>query len=174
MVVTFLVLFFMRIPKLVSELCFTEFWFLTSREVRSGLFLTFDPNFDPLKMRNEKKRRVLSFTTFFERNPNLQSEFNFDHFEILTPFGGSYLTPWPLTPLVLHFPNIFCDDIHMKLKLRNSTWDWYNGEVPNLKNTPIIRELLSGTFFGIWLSQFVLDLCRHLSFHLRINILYRK
>ena len=68
MVITFLVLFFMRIPKLVSELCFTEFWFLTSREVRSGLFLTFDPNFDPLRMINTKKEDYFLMLLFWEES----------------------------------------------------------------------------------------------------------
>lgn len=44
--------FFMRIPNLVSELRFSVFSFLTSGEVKWGLFVTFDPNFDPLKIKN--------------------------------------------------------------------------------------------------------------------------
>ena len=128
MVIIFLVLFFMRIPKLVSELCFTEFWFLTSREVRSGLFLTFDPNFDPLRMINTKKKTTF-LCYFFERNPNLQSDFDFDNFEILTPVGDHTLDPWPLTPWNLHFPNIFWQNKHVALKLMDSTWEWYNGEM---------------------------------------------
>ena len=45
----------MGIPKLVSEFGLSAFLFLTSRDIRLGSLMTFDPNFDLLKMTNEKK-----------------------------------------------------------------------------------------------------------------------
>ena len=60
--------------------------------LRLGSLVTFDPNFDPLEMRNEKKRKVISFATFLRGiqicNQNL----------ILTtlksrPVGDHILTP---------------------------------------------------------------------------------
>ena len=49
---------------MVPEFLLSACIFLTSREVRLGSLVTFDPSFDPLKMRNEKKRTVLSHATF--------------------------------------------------------------------------------------------------------------
>ena len=56
--------FFMKIPKLVSEFGLSVFLFLISREVRLGSLVTFDPNFDPLKMRNEKKEEYFLLLLF--------------------------------------------------------------------------------------------------------------
>ena len=56
--------FFMKIPKLVSEFGLSVFLFLISREVRLGSLMTFDPNFDPLKMRNEKKEEYFLLLLF--------------------------------------------------------------------------------------------------------------
>ena len=82
----------MGIPKLVSEFGLSAFLFLTSREIRLGSLMTFYPNFDLLKMTNEKKKSTF-FCYFFERNPNLQSDFDFNNFEILTPVGDHTLDP---------------------------------------------------------------------------------
>ena len=82
----------MGIPKLVSEFGLSAFLFLTSPEIRLGSLMTFDPNFDLLKMTNEKKEEYF-LVLLFLRNPNLQSDFNFEKFEILTPVGDHTLTP---------------------------------------------------------------------------------
>ena len=92
--------------------------------LRLGSLVTFDPNFDPLEMRNEKKRKVISFATFLRGiqicNQNL----------ILTtlksrPVGDHILTPWPLTLCNLHFPSIFWQNKHIALKLRDSSWVYF-------------------------------------------------
>ena len=56
--------FFIKIPKLVSEFGLSVFLFLISHEVRLGSLVTFDPNFDPLKMRNEKKEEYFLLLLF--------------------------------------------------------------------------------------------------------------
>ena len=117
--------FFIKIPKLVPEFGLYVFLFLISHEVRLGSLVTFDPNSDPLKMRNEKKK-ITFFYYFFERNPNLQSEFNFDHFEILTPFGDH---TWPpdLWPPWSYTSRIFFVMIY--------TWNWSLGTVLEIDTT---------------------------------------
>ena len=54
----------MGIPKLVSEFGLSVFLFLISREVRLGSLMTFDPNFDLLKMTNEKKEEYFLLLLF--------------------------------------------------------------------------------------------------------------
>ena len=54
----------MGIPKLVSEFGLSAFLFLTSREIRLGSLMTFDPNFDLLQMTNEKKEEYFLLLLF--------------------------------------------------------------------------------------------------------------
>ena len=56
----------MGIPKLVSEFGLSAFLFLTSREIRLGSLMTFDPNFDLLKMTNEKKKEYFLLLLFLK------------------------------------------------------------------------------------------------------------
>ena len=77
--------------------------------------MTFDPSFDPFKMRNEKKEKYFLLLLFLD---------DFDNFEILTPVGHHTLTPWNL-----HFPNIFWQNKHVALKLMDSSWELYNLEM---------------------------------------------
>ena len=120
--------FFMRIPKLVPEFWLSAFIFLTSLPGRLGSLLTFDPNFDPLKMRNEKKEEYFLLLLFWEESKSairfwFWKLWNFD------PHGDHTLTPWPLTPWNLHFPNIFWPNKHVALKLIDSSCEWHNAEM---------------------------------------------
>ena len=98
--------FFMRIPKLVPEFWLSAFSFLTSREVRLGSLVTFDPNFDPLKMRNVKKEEYFLLLLFWEES---ESAIRFWFWQLwnFDPCGGSYFDPLTFGPLDLALPEHF-------------------------------------------------------------------
>ena len=134
---------FMRIPKMVPEFLLSACIFLTSREVRLGSLVTFDPHFDPLKMRKRKKEEYFLLLLFWEESKSairfwFWQLWNFD------PCGGSYLEVEPLTfdPWNLHFPNFFWQNKHIVLKLMDSSWEWYNGEEPTVKKPFIVSGLI--------------------------------
>ena len=98
--------FFMKIPKLVSEFGLSVFLFLISHEVRLGSLVTFDPNFDPLRMINTKKEDYFLMLLFWEESKSairfwFWQLWNFD------PCGGSYFDPLTFDPLGLTLPEHF-------------------------------------------------------------------
>ena len=96
----------MKIPKLVPEFRLSEFIFLTSRDIRLGSLMTFDPNFNPFNMRNEKKEEYFLLLLFWEESKTairfwFWQLWNFD------PCEGSYYNPLTFDPLELALPEHF-------------------------------------------------------------------